>query len=473
VGHVLGYSILRKFERYVREGRLMDSLQTLAALAPVALSLAPYLAAFSSQHKDEPFLQALADHFPAASHLKQASDRKAWITDTFCEFNGVCRTIKTLAGVARKTGKPLTVITCLDQIPPDPIDVKAFRPVGTFPLPEYEVHELSFPPFLDVIEYIERNQFNELIISTPGPLGLTALAAAKLLGIRTTGIYHTDFPMIARCLTDDPAVEQLTWKYMQWFYDSVDWVVAPSEYYRRHLVRHGFDPARLSVLVRGVDRERFNPTKRDEAFWDRYGLARGFKFLYVGRVSADKQVELVLTSFQKLAEQGREASLAIVGDGPSLEELRRRHQDPRIAFTGFLDGEELATAVASADVLVFPSTTDTFGNAVLEAQASGLPAIVSNRGGPQEIVTTHGSGVVVDVAEPGAVAQAMDRLLGDSDLRGDMRRRALRNAAGRGWEQVLDELWNHEDHGARSAPIVDYSQATLQPDPGEIAADVA
>ena len=118
VSHVLGYSFLRRSVEFVRQGRLLESLQTVASLAPVALGVVPYLAAFSTQHKDEAFLQAVAAHFPAAAHLRSATDRKAWITDTYAEVNGVSRTIQALAIAARKTGRPLTVLTCLEQVPP-------------------------------------------------------------------------------------------------------------------------------------------------------------------------------------------------------------------------------------------------------------------------------------------------------------------------------------------------------------------
>ncbi len=377
-----------------------------------------------------------------------------------------------IAAVARKTGKQLTVLTCQSKPPQERIDLKNCRPVGTFALPEYELLELCFPPFLEIIEYIERNRFNELIISTPGPLGLTALAAAKLLGIRTIGIYHTDFPSIARHLTDDEAVEQITWKYMHWFYESVDWVVAPSQYYRKQLVSRGFDPKKVAVMIRGVDLDRFRPVLRDERFWDRWGPGRGFKFIYVGRVSADKNVELAITSFLDLLGQGADAHLAVVGDGPLLKGVRKRFQHRRIAFTGFLQGEDLPTALASADVMVFPSTTDTFGNAVLEAQACGLPAIVSDQGGPQEIVVPHASGIAVDVARPGAVTEAMARLLHEPALRADMRRRALANAADRNWPQVLDELWNRRDHASHDPAIPELGRLAQPSEPAEINAGV-
>ncbi len=274
ISQTLGYNFLNRFVEFARKGKLMESLQTVASLAPVALSMAPYLAAFSTQHKDERFHKAVAAHFPAAAHLRRASENKAWLTDTFAEVNGVSRTIQVLAQTARKTGRKLVVLTSAENPPEAKVDLKNFPPVGTFPLPEYESQTLSFPPFLEIIEYIERHRFNELIISTPGPMGLTGLVAARLLGLRTTGIYHTDFVQYVRHLTQDDDMADLTWQYLRWFYDQCDTVLAPTEFYRRQLLDAGLEPSKLGVMARGVDTQMFHPSKAMPGFFDRYEIKR-------------------------------------------------------------------------------------------------------------------------------------------------------------------------------------------------------
>lgn len=454
VSHALGFSLVKKFGRYLSEGRLIDSLQTVASLGPIALGIAPYLAAFSTQHKDERLLRQVAERFPTAAAFREKSDRKVWVTDTLSEVNGVARTIRTLAGKAIEHGKKLTVLSCNDDEPPTGIDVKNFRPVGTFPLPEYESQKLCFPPFLEMIEYIERSKFNEVVISTPGPLGLTALAAVHLLRLRSTGIYHTDFPMFVRYMTQDEALEELTWRYMLWFYEQLDTILVPSEFYRTQLIHRGFDPTKLEVMVRGVDIDHFNPGRRDRGFWKRYGLDDSLKFLYVGRISKEKNLDELVEAFRKLESRGCQADLVIVGEGPFKPELQRRNGSRRIAFTGVLQGDELATAYASADVFVFPSTSDTFGNAVLEAQACGLPAIVTNRGGPGDIVRPHHSGTIVDLASRDALTEAMLQLAEDADLRTAMGQRAVENANSRTWDQVFHDFWHRDpslNHRAGSA----------------------
>ena len=219
ISHVLGYSFLCRFMDFARQGRFMESLQTVASLGPVALSMAPYFAAFSTQHKDQDFSARGCQPFPCGTAPPRISRRRAWLTDTYTDVNGVSRTIQALAATARTMGRQLTVITCQEDTPPCQGELKNFKPVGTFPMPEYESQAIAFPPFLEVIDYIERSQFDELIISTPGPIGLVGLAAARLLGLRVTAIYHTDFVQYVRCLTQDDDMADLTWKYMLWFYE--------------------------------------------------------------------------------------------------------------------------------------------------------------------------------------------------------------------------------------------------------------
>jgi glycosyltransferase involved in cell wall biosynthesis len=217
-------------------------------------------------------------------------------------------------------------------------------------------------------------------------------------------------------------------------------IYVPSKPYRDQLVSKDFDPEKISILSRGVDLELFNPERRRPDYWKPYGLNGDPKLLYVGRVSREKNVKVMLDAFSRLREKGLKAQFAVVGDGPYLEELKSEYDRHDVIFTGYLRGEALAEAYASADVFVFPSTTDTFGNAVLEAHACGLPAIVSDRGGPPEIVRTHNSGLIVDTRDCDALADAMLRLLSEKDLQSSLREGALARANESQWEKALAQI---------------------------------
>ncbi len=439
-------ALMDGFSKNLRRGRLAESLAAAAAqIAPLAVTVAPYLVALQAQHKDSDLLEAAALRFlgerPEEGARGGRGGKKAWFTDTLTDINGVAKTVRTLAGLARQRGRRLAAITCGEATPPLDLEVVDFAPFAQFPIPGYESQTLKLPPLLAVLEHCERERYDEILISTPGPLGLVGLAAGKLLGIPVTGIYHTDFPLYVRHLSGSATLEEMTWTYMRWFFGRMDRLFVSSRCYLDLLAAHGLEAKRMSLLPRGVDAEFFHPGKRDPRFWSRFGINGVFKFLYVGRVSREKNLDALMDSFAELLASGRHAQLVVVGDGPYLKELAGRHRRPEILFTGFLHGEDLARAYAGADVFVFPSTTDTFGNVVLEAQAAGLPAIVSDRGGPREIVLPGVSGLVVDPAAPGAWSAAMGQLFDDPGRIAEMSARAVANARRHGWERLLEQLF--------------------------------
>jgi glycosyltransferase involved in cell wall biosynthesis len=441
IGQQLTFTFIQRFIEQIGRGGLIESIQSFASLGPVALGVAPYLTAFGVQHKDEPLICEVASRFPATRKLMNRSAKRAWFTDTFTDMNGVVNTIRTLAALAHKEGKEITVVTCLPEKPEADFPVKNFRPVGTFSVPEYRQQELVYPPLLEIINWLEEESIDELIISTPGPMGLAALAAARLLKIKARGIYHTDFPQYVRHFADDEQMEDVTWRYMGWFYEHMDRIAVPSQTYLEQLVKRGFERKKLYIMPRGVDLERFNPAKRDESFWNQFNLNGEFKFLYAGRISKEKNLVNLLDAFRSLESDPRfSARLVLAGDGPDLDELKHDYRNERILFTGRLAGEELSRAYASADFFVFPSLTDTFGNAVLEAHASGLPAIVSEEGGPCEIVRSHNSGLVVDARSPAALAEALCTVRKDAALRGKLKQGALERARASRWETILAQL---------------------------------
>lgn len=437
----MSYAAMRRFSKYLAKGKLTESLQTASSIGPIFLCIAPYLAAFHTQHKDAALHQQVARHFPSTLLLERRSSKRAWFTDTLHEVNGVAVTIRTCAALAETQQKDLSVVTCCKK--GDALDrpnILNFEPVGRFQVPEYDQQELSVPPFLEILRWCEREQIEEIVVSTPGPLGLVALAAARSLGCRIRGIYHTDFPQYVRYLTDSPALEGMTESFMRWFYGQMDVIYAPSGDYARRLESQGLEAERIRILPRGVDARLFTPEHRNLEAWRKHGATDAFKFLYVGRISKEKNLEVLLHAFDQVEQAGCNAELVLVGDGPHLKELKGRFGRRAVTFTGYLQGEDLATAYASSDVFVFPSTTDTFGNAVLEAQASGLPAIVTDQGGCQEVIAPDRTGLVVEAGSATALAVAMEQLYRDRPMREVMGKGALEHARASRWEDLLTEL---------------------------------
>lgn len=437
----LSYTFFRRIIEKASEGNIIDCLQAISALGPIALGAAPYLVAFKHDSKDRGLMAEASRRFLGREPEEISHRRRAWFTDTLQDFNGVSHTIEKICEVAGHLGADIEVIVSKSRLAPTHLPIHNFPPMGEFRLKEYDGLELSFPPLLDVVEHCWRGRFSEVVASTPGPVGLAGILAGKLLGLRTAGIYHTDFPQYVRVLTEDEAMGSLTWKYMEWFYGLVDIVYVPSEAYRLLLLDRGFSADRLRLMPRGIDCQGFSPEKRDPRFWEMFGVNGSIRFLYVGRISKEKNLDALAEAWLKLHAEIPSATLALVGDGPYLAELRRRLTNAGVIFTGFLSGEALARAYASADAFVFPSTTDTFGNVVLEAQASGLPTIVTDVGGPRELVRDGETGLVVPGQDAIALLAAMRRLASDSSLRQRMGDAARKSMGRRTWERAFEDFW--------------------------------
>ena len=439
---------LRGGVRAMRRGDPGAALGALSALGPALAAAAPYLIALFAQYKDAGLVREAAGRFAPGAAAGPA--RKAWLVDGLDGVHGVARTARATAAAAAAQGRDLEILTCCRKPIAGRFPVRRFAPVVELPLPVYESQLLALPPALEVLDALERGGFDEIVVSAPGPMGLLGAAAARTLGLPLTAIYHTDWPIYARYLTGSARLEDLTGEFTRWFYRLADRVLARSEAYRRRLIADGLDAGRLARLPHGVDHELFRPDRREPGFWPRRGLGEGFTFLYAGRLSREKRLDLLLDAFARVLDGGRRAGLAIAGDGPQRTELAARCAGLPVVFTGNLDPDELAVAYASADAFVFPSTTDTLGNAVLEAQACGLPAVVTDAGGPPEIIAGRGSGLVA-AAEPEAFAAAAARLYDDPGLRAALRRRALAASAGDSWAAVADALWGEDDRRGEPA----------------------
>ena len=440
VSEQLAFRFFQRFVQQTTGGNLIEGMQALTAIAPLLIVLAPYIYAFHSQAPSRTWLREIFQEMTGTVPENLRNTKRAWFTDTLEDVNGVATTIRKMTAAAKNAGADLTVVTSRNEIRITDIPIKNFKPIGEFELPEYELQKLSFPPILRMLDYIQREGFTEIIISTPGPIGLTALAAAKMLNLQTSGIYHTDFPQYIRILTDDSFLESVAWNYMHWFYGQLDSVFVNSEEYRRSWIARGFAPEKLKILPRGLDTTLFSPEHRDPAFWQKFGEHNGaVHLLYVGRISKEKDLDVLAQAYRQLRNEGLPIQLYLVGDGPYLQALHEAM--PEAIFTGYLRGKELAAAYASADVFVFPSTTDTFGNVVIEAQASGVPVIVSDTGGPKELVEANVNGVVTKSHDVEDLVRAIRDLVNDKRKRDQMSRQARQAVIDRSWPGAFRKFW--------------------------------
>jgi len=297
--------------------------------------------------------------------------------------------------------------------------VVMLTPACTVDLHGYEGQELAYPSLSEVCDFFHDNRVDLIEIETPGSFGLLALVLARILGIPVVHNYRTDLLAYTRILLDHPLfIAGLHWFIRNFLKSGGGNVIVPSQAFVEECVSMGIPRSRVRQLPRGVDLSRFSPQRRDAAAWREYGAPQGPVIAYLGRVSREKGLEALADAFEIVLKTQPDAVLAVIGDGPWLSTFRARMESTaRAVFPGEIKGDTLATALSSADIFAFPSTTDTFGNAVLEALACGIPAVVTDQGGPKEIVEDGRSGIVVPGDDPVALAQALGRLLSDVELR--------------------------------------------------------
>ncbi|MFZ5592800.1 MAG: glycosyltransferase family 4 protein [Pseudomonadota bacterium] len=290
-------------------------------------------------------------------------------------------------GVVRSLAKTAEALTSLGHT------VRLFTPEGfkTIPCPGYASIRLALRPYKRLAALLEEFAPHTIHIATEGPMGLAARRYCVNRDVPFTTSYHTQFPEYVRLRAPVPL--GVSYSYLRWFHGAAVRTFVPTASQRERLAARGF--GHLEIWPRGVDVNLFRPG--DKSFLD----APRPIFMYVGRTAVEKNINAFL-------EMDLPGSYYVIGDGPELPALRKKY--PRVIFTGFKHGQELAHHLAAADVFVFPSRTDTFGLVLLEAMACGVPVAAYPVTGPRDVVIHGETGILDD--DLARAAQAALRLDG-------------------------------------------------------------
>jgi glycosyltransferase involved in cell wall biosynthesis len=388
--------------------------------------------------------------------------RLAVFTDTYApQVNGVARTLGRLTESFRERGGDATVVTVeagehgtvhaghaggkRERLAEDVLRWPAI------PFWAYPELRIATPRVSEARRLLRELKPDLVHAATPFGIGLAAREAARAEGIPLVSSFHTDFAAYLRHYNLQ-ALSAVAWPYLRWFHNGGARTFVPTARGAEDLRRRGFDGVR--VWGRGVDGARFSPRYRSRALRSAHGVRdHDLLFISVGRLASEKGIDRILAAAHSLLPLGGgRIRLALVGDGPA-ESRYRASAPPGTIFTGRLLGDALSEFYASADGFVFASTTDTFGNVLLEAMASGLPVIAPDSG-PTLDVANEGNALVVPVRDPQALAGAMQRLAGDAALRMKLRVRSLQSAAERDWKRVWDDLFAEYAAVLEARPLV-------------------
>jgi glycosyltransferase involved in cell wall biosynthesis len=371
------------------------------------------------------------------SARERGSDRLriAVVTETYPpEINGVANTMRQLVeGLARR-GHQMTVVRPRQHGDRRSGGASAGQVlVPGLPIPGYRGLRFGLPVYRRLRRLWGASPPDAIYVATQGPLGHAAMSAARANHIAVLAGFHTQFQQYSRHYGLGLLTRSIM-RLLRRFHNRADATLAPTAALGRVLHRDGFQ--NVHVFSRGVDTVLFSPVRRNAALRDAWGCnGSSVVALYVGRIAPEKNIGLALRAFDAITQADQDVRCVVVGDGPELGRLRASHAE--YIFTGAKVGEELAEHYASADCFLFPSLTETFGNVVTEAMASGLAVVAFDYAAAHEYIVPGQNGVVVPAGDAGAFVEAAVAVASNRDRLRNMGVRARASAQTLSWERAI------------------------------------
>ncbi len=352
------------------------------------------------------------------------------VTDTFVpDINGVALSLGRLCDGLRERGHRVEIIRS------GRVNAAGETAVLSWPLPGYMEVKVGAPWPGELRRRWQKNRPDIVYVAIETPLGFSAAAAALRLGIPVVGGFHTNFYEYLQKYGAGWVGKQV-WRYQKWFHGRLGRTLVPSPDARDKLISAGF--SKVTVLGRGVDISRFDPARRSESLRCELGAVGDAPIaIVVGRVSGEKNIRLAIRAFNRMQQSCPEMIGVVVGNGPALAKLKRQHTEVR--FPGYQTGDELATYYASADIMLFPSETETFGNVLIEGMASGLATLSYDYAAAAWHGTNRQNLLKVTKGDEAAFMDATAALL-DPATRSQLGAAARRTAEGLSWAGIVAEL---------------------------------
>lgn len=365
--------------------------------------------------------------------------KMALVTETYPpEVNGVAMTLERLVRGMAERGHRVDVVRPRQGKSDGPRDDGGVShvTVAGVPLPKYQGLRFGLPARM-VLERRWKSDPPEVVhVATEGPLGITALWAARRLGIPVSSSFHTNFQQYGKHYGYG-FLAGVVMRYLRHVHNGCSCTMVPSEDMRKRLCDDGF--ANVMILARGVDTKLYDPAKRSEELRRSWGAGpNDLVAAYVGRVADEKNIPLAVAAFERMKQNDPSMKLVIVGDGPARPRLQKQH--PEYVYAGMQRGEELAKHYASADVFIFASVTETFGNVVTEAMGSGLAVLAFDYAAPAEFIQSGVNGVTVPLSDREAFLAAAGEMVKDRAKVETMRRAARETALAMSWAAIVDRF---------------------------------
>lgn len=360
--------------------------------------------------------------------------RIAIFTDTFFpQINGVTNTLGKMTEYFERNGIDYKIFAPKYD---EEVNYSAerFYSLKFFLYPDCRI---AFPNIFKISQTLLEFRPDLIHLMTEFNMGITGLRYGKKNNIPIISNYSTNFSQYTDYYKLD-FLKQSIWDYLKWFHNQSSLTLCPSFESQKILKQN--DIGNTEIFSRGIDTAKFHPSNRDENLRKELGVEEKIVFLNVGRVSYEKDLDLLIESYGRLKlKYGKRISLIITGEGPYLNKCKAALPDDTI-FTGFKTGQELSKIYASSDIFVCPSSTETFGNVILEAMASGLPVIGADAGGVKETIMHNRNGLKFEARNSVDLENAMIELIEDPSLRERLRDMGIRSAGERSWHRIMGGL---------------------------------
>jgi glycosyltransferase involved in cell wall biosynthesis/predicted metal-dependent phosphoesterase TrpH len=397
------------------EGKVDDAAMGLFASCTAAIPYAPATAFLANE-------RAKLD----TRREDGETPRVAILADGIGSTHGVTRAVEEIRGRG-VCGFEIEVVGT------DPEVDRRLSAVAEFEVPYYPGLRIGVPSLSAAVQTLAEGSFDLIHVCSPGPVGVVGALVSRGLGVPLLGSYHTELTAYAGLRSGERAVADAMALGVSAFYGACDLVLSPSPSSDATLESIGVPCERIARWDRGVDTARFEPALRE-----RTDASEHIDVLYAGRITREKGADLLAETFLRARAKNPRLRLVLVGGGPEQERLRAQVGEGA-SFRGWLEGEQLARAYASADIFLFASRTDTFGQVVLEAQASGLPVVAVAEGGPLSLIENRLSGLLCP-PDGRALADAVLELADSPGLRERLARGGLAAVGERTWERALERL---------------------------------
>jgi glycosyltransferase involved in cell wall biosynthesis len=362
--------------------------------------------------------------------------RIALFSDTFWpQVNGVALTLKRFTEHLEK--RHISFRTFVPKVNEEDLFANNIQCFASLPLLMYPECRVALPNYFTIYNQLQKFKPDLIHIATPFNIGLCGLYYARKYAVPHVASYHTHFDRYLQYYHLQFA-SPLFWRYIRWFHQSCLATFVPSQDTAEQMNQQGIQG--VDLWKRGIDCRLFHPDKKNKAIREKYNFNERYMFLYVGRLAPEKDLDIMIDVMKNLPDALRnEIRWFFVGDGPMLKQLQAEAPS-NATFTGYLNGESLAELYASADLFVFPSSTETFGNVVLESLASGTPVIGARSGGVQEIIQHGKTGLLCPPRDPDAFIRAIVSMLERPERLTDFGYEGRVYASTQSWETIFDDL---------------------------------